>query len=265
MTTKIFGCGAALLVASLATTGCNEATSNDGAAGGASTSTSVGQGGQGGTTGNGGNGGGSGGDFVCDDARALALVVVDEVSSGAVTVLETEGGVSLLYLDASAGGFQSAADNPAVYLDLGATQRVDITDDEAFAATSWDLAFKRVAIRHNSGDAGPGQGAAAFLDGADFDEITTDDASDAALEQEQWFDEACEYETDATGALSTTMSDWYDYAPDTMTVSPKDGVYVVRGADGATFFKVEIVDYYANPDGTPGQTSGRYLLRVAEL
>lgn len=50
-----------------------------------------------------------------------------------------------------------------------------------------------------------------------------------------------------------------------MTVSPKDGVYVVRGADGANLYKIEIVDYYANPDGTPGAVSGRYVLRVAPL
>jgi hypothetical protein len=40
------------------------------------------------------------------------------------------------------------------------------------------------------------------------------------------------------------------------------GTYVVRGGDGA-LYKLAILDYYANPDGSHGTRAGRYRVRVA--
>ncbi len=211
--------------------------------------------------------GGMGGDpFACTTARNTALGPVDEVSTGAVTILSDVGGIKEVFVDASAGGFQMASTNPAVYIDLDAAMRVDITDPAAFDDSAWDIALKRVSIRNNSEHAGAGDGAAAFLAGAVFADVDLADATGAMLEEEAWFDDMCNWPMDQTGSLITTMSEWYDYNPQTMTVAPKDGVYVLRGADGTSYFKVQIVDYYAEPDGTPGGlVSGRYVLRIATL
>lgn len=216
-------------------------------------------------SGGGGAGGGEGGTTPgCTAALEAALGPIDEVSDGVVDQLSS-GDALELWVDASAGGFQMAATNPWIYLDLETGTRVDVTDVESFDSSDWDLALKRVQLRNNSADGGAGDGATQWLAMADFNDVTMADVDSSMLATEAWFDAMCEYETDPTGALLTTFSDWYDYDGSSMTVSPKDGVYVVRGADGTSFYKLEIVEYYANPDGSPGQTSGRYVLRVAPL
>lgn len=263
------------MVVFAAACGDDEPTANDATttpttttASGGSTASTGGNGGEPGTGGaaaTGGNGGGGEAPFNCVTARETALGPIDAVSTGSVDILDDTNGVREVFVDASAGGFMVAAENPGVYIDLASATRVDITDPAAFDASTWDLAIKRVAMRNNSAHSGAGDGAAAFLAGATFADVDLADATSATLAQEVWFDEMCEYETDPTGALLTTMSDWYDYDSTTFQVAPKDGVYVVRGADGSTYFKVQILAYYANPDGTPGMTSGRYVLRIATL
>ena len=122
-----------------------------------------------------------------------------------------------------------------------------------------------MAWRSRGERAGAGDAGAAFLSGAQFEAVALADAEAATLVTELWFDDQCNHETDQSGALITSMSAWYDYDGGTMTVSPKDGVFVVRGADGSSLYKLQILDYYANPDGTSGEVSGRYVVRVAAL
>lgn len=244
------------------TTTTTSTTSSGGGQGGSSTST-------GSTTSTGGSGGaGAGGmePFLCETAREQALGPVAMTSTGAVTILSDNAGDREVYVDASAGGFQGASMNPWVYLDLASATRVDIDDPTSFSDGSWDIAIKRVGWRSNSLHSGPGSAGVAWLDGATFEDVTLQDAQSATLGQEDWFDAMCEYETDMTGALVTSFGTWYDYNGQTMQVTPKAGVYVILGADGTSYFKLQLIDYYANPDGsTGGQTSGRYLLRVQAL
>jgi hypothetical protein len=189
-------------------------------------------------------------------------VPIDQTSTGAVSVLSEVGGVATLYIDATAGGFTQAAANPWVYVDLEARARVDVSDVGADASVAWDLALKRTLLRTNSGDGGyAGQGGAKHLDEA-FELVTSADAAQS-FEQEDWFDEDCELELDASGAISTSFDGWYLY--ENMTVSPAPGTWLVRSGDGARVHKIEILDYYATPDGGSGATSARYRVRVADI
>jgi hypothetical protein len=196
----------------------------------------------------------------CTSARDTAVKPIDSVAKGTVTNLMTD----TFIVDASAGGFDMAASNPYLYIDLATGMRVDITDKQAFTSTSWDLAIKRASIRSNDGDSGPGMGGAAFLSGKTFDEVTAADATSAKLKTESWFDADCNPKTDPTGAIVTAFDPWYDYDPSTMFVTPKAGVWIVRGGKGA-LYKLEIVDYYAKPDGSTGGASAHYKLRWAAL
>jgi hypothetical protein len=251
-------------------TACREAS--NGGAGGAGAGNLGGEGGQGGepaaggaaASGGGTNSGGAGGapSPSCTQAREDALGPIDSVSDGGVTVLEQVGDVVTLFVDASAGGVQEQASNPWIYLDLATRARVDVTDVTADASTTWDLAFKRPVVRSNSGDGGlAGQGGTIRVPKA-FDAVSTADAS-APFETESWFDQDCSLFTDQAGAIATTFDGWYDYVE--MKVLPAAGTWLIRSGDGASVFKLEIVDYYANPDGSSGMAGGRYLMRVADV
>lgn len=186
------------------------------------------------------------------------------VSAGEVTVLSTAGTAKTLFVNASAGGTMAAAQNPWIYVDLKEGKRVDVTDPGSFTSTAWDLGIKRPLLRTNSGDGGPGQGGAVFLEGKTFDAVTAADAASATIATEQWFDAQCNLTTDPTGAIATTFAGWYDYDQATNKLTPHAGVFIVRGADGS-LYKLAIDDYYANPDGTSGMAGGRYKIQVGPL
>lgn len=213
--------------------------------------------------------GGEGGAAVgpaCPAEREKTIGPVDKVSDGAVTVLSDMNGVKTLYIDASAGGVMEQANFPWIYVNLATASRVDITDAQADTSLDWDLALKRPVIRTNSGLGSKGDGGAAFLKEMMFDAVTKESAGGAPILVEDWFDDACMALIDAGGYTRTTFDGWYDYAGQaTHGVTPHPGVFIVRGAKGA-LYKIELINYYANPDGTTdGMVSARFLLRYASL
>ena len=198
----------------------------------------------------------------CTTAREQLLVPVDKVSAAQVAVVSTSGATRKIYVEAAAGGSAGAAKNPRVYVDLSSGARVDVTDKTASASTAWDLALKRTVIFTNSGDGGPGKGGAAQLSKA-FDAVTSADASKVAAEK--FFDADCNPILDQINNASTTFASWYDYDTATNGVTPANVSYVVRGGTGK-LFKVKILSFTANPDGTTDRSAtGYFLLDVAEL
>ncbi|MCU0657554.1 MAG: HmuY family protein [Polyangiaceae bacterium] len=237
-----------------------------GSAGAAGSGTS-GQGGAGASGGAGSSGSsgqaGSGSGEQCTEALKTVLGPVDKVSAGEVTVVKEENGAKLLFVDASAGGQQAAPENPRVYIELSGGKRVDLSDPQASGSDGWDLALKRAVLFTNGGQGGPGEGGAVFVEGKSFEEVSGADAKD--LKTEAFVSEDCIPNLDPMNSVVTSFGEWYDYNPQTHQLSPKAGVYVVRGAKGA-LFKVEITGYYGKPDGTnTAMGGGRYLLRVAGL
>lgn len=271
----------ALVTVCACTAGCDgeDTTAGTGGTGAATVTSNGGQGGSGASGGAGGNatggaatggsggtatggaGGTGGGEALCTDERAAALGPIDEVSEGEVTVLDQAAGE--VFIDASAGGVMAQKDNPWVYVSLSTMSRVDVTDVSADASDAWDLAIKRPVLRVNGGDGGlAGKGGALHLD-KEFEAVTAADAQGVIYLEEGWFDGACTLATDEAGAIKTTFAGWYLY--ENMTLTPAPGTWLVRGADGASIFKLQIVSYYSNPDGSPGMAGGRYLVRVAPL
>ena len=238
-------------------TGDSQASSGSGGSGGGET-TSTGTGAS--TSSSSGTGGGG---SSCTSARNEALAPIDTVSTGAVKTISTSGSTLTLYVDASAGGIDAEAQNPWIYLSLKTGTAVAVDDTASLSSTAWDLGIKRPILRTNGGDGGPGMGGAVLNDKA-FDALTAADAASSTIAVEHWFDAQCDLQTDQTGAIATTFENWYDYDLDTNTLTPFPGTWIVKGGDGA-LYKLAILDYYANPDGTSGTTSGRYKLEVAPL
>jgi hypothetical protein len=199
----------------------------------------------------------------CTSAREKLLTPVASVSTGEVTVLSETGGVKTLFVDATAGGPPGAATNPRVYLALETGSRVALTDIAAATSTAWDLAIKRPVLFANAGDGGPGQGGAKRIDKA-FDAVTAADATSLTFAPESFFDADCNAKVDQTGAVKTSFDGWYDYDQATNGLSPHAGTWIVKGGAGK-LFKLEILSYYATPDGGVGMTGARYTLRVAAL
>lgn len=215
-----------------------------------------------------GGAGGSGGApaISCPVERDEVLGPVDAVSAGEVIVLSDEGGVKTLYIDASAGGPMEQEDNPWIYVSFANASRVDLTDPGADSSSEWDLALKRPVLRTNSGDGGPGEGGLAFLKEQSFEEVTDAEAKSAILAVEQWFDAMCVAKKDPGGYLATTWDGWYDYGgQSTHAVTPHPGVFILRAGQGGALYKLEILTYYANPDGTEGMAGGRFLLRYQAI
>lgn len=230
-----------------------------GAAGGAGAQGGAGLGGAGG-----GGQGGTGGapPPTCQQARENALGPIDSVSTGDVLELEPEGSSTVLFVDATAGGFGQSAQHPWVYLDLDTGSKVALTDVTMDADTTWDLALKRPVLRTNSGHGGYAGSGGAHRVAKSFESVTLADVL-GVVPTETWFDGECNLLVDQTGSIATTFVDWYLY--EDMSLSPKDETWIVRSGDGGTFFKVRILDYYATPDGGSGPTSARYRLRVEAL
>jgi hypothetical protein len=246
-----------------ATQSTSSASGGGGATGGGGSATGGGGAGGAATGGAGGAGTGGGGEITCSQALNQALAPVDQVSTGMVKTLSTDGAAKTLYVDASAGGIDDEDSNPWVYLSLKTGTRVDITDTASLTSKAWDLGIKRSLLRTNGGDIGVGRGGAALIDGKTFDQVTS--ATGAAIMSEHWFDANCNLQTDETGAPMTTFSSWYDYDMDTHVLTPHKGTYVVRGADGA-LYKLAILDYYATPSGgTMASDGGFFKLEIAAL
>lgn len=173
------------------------------------------------------------------------------VSTGSVDVTES-GGVFSATIDASAGGMDLSRSNPFVYLDLETGTRVDITDFEALQETDWDLAFKRVLIRTNSSDSGPGQVMLAKLSLTTFEAVTAAPDSAEAYYTDITLDEECELLIDPIGNPIAAINhlnmnnpsgsaSWYNYDGG---VSPNTGdIYIVRNDGDDTTYKLEILSW----------------------
>lgn len=222
--------------------------------------------GTGGTSSAGGSaaGGASGSNAGCATELESLLKPIDATSTGEVVELSKDATSTTLFVDASAGGTMMASTNPRLYLSLATGKRVAVTDKTAAASKEWDLALKRPVLFTNGGQGGPGQGAAAFLAAKSFDAVTSADAAGTAFTSEDFLSVDCIPNLDLMGAVLTSFSGWYDYDPSTNGLAPQPGVWLVKGAD-AKLYKVEILGYYANPDGTTGMAGGRYKLRVGAL
>ncbi len=256
-------------VLSLGVAACSDDDGGEGAAGSAGAAGvagSAGAAGGGGAAGVAGSAGAAagGGAADCSAERTEALGPIDGVSSGQILTGEFEG-QPYVYVDATAGGFTEAINNPALYVRLSDLTRVDVSDLGADSSTGWDLAFKRDVIRVNGGDSGPGAGAVAVLSDVAFDDVTADRIAGASFATDEFIDGACQVTKDAAGKYVTSFSNWYDYDGETMRVTPKPIVFLVRPATGSAVYKLAIRSFYGMEDGSVGGTGAHFLLRIAKL
>lgn len=174
---------------------------------------------------------------------AFSCAKVDELNEDNNTP-----GVSTITVDASGTNW--------VYASLRTGQSVNVADapgdTDKSSNLDWDIGFRGAKMRTNSGASGNGQGGAA-------------DPSVTNLEQLNSVPTT--FETDIAASVSagpppaqtihlntvlygcsavaecSAYEGWYNYDSSTHTISPKDKVFVLRSADGQTYFKFKIKGY----------------------
>ena len=167
------------------------------------------------------------------------------VSAGAVSVTTTDG-ITSGTIDATAGGFTMFADNPYIYIDLKAGTKVEINDIDARTSSAWDIAIKRPSVRMNGGDSGTGKRELVIVPAATLADVTAAPASGYVADD--FTAEDCSLEAIGAGEPNSAFGQWYDYAGETMRLSPKPEVYVIKRSDGSsTAFR--ITAYYTVAGG----------------
>lgn len=186
----------------------------------------------------------------CDPATVLPQTFrpIAMVSTGAVEVT-TAAGVTTGTIDARAGGFTAAADNPYVYVDLLAGTKVAINDIEARTSSAWDIALKRASVRANGGDSGTGGRQIAIVQAGTLAEVTAGPSTGYATDD--FTTDDCMLDALESGEPRSTFGEWYGYTVDTHKLQPKPEVYVIERGNGTrTAFR--IVNYYGDEAMTIG-------------
>lgn len=145
--------------------------------------------------------------------------------AGWFDVLDDSDGILTVRLDAT---------NAQIWrtVDLAAGAPVEVADPAT--STAWHLGASRFNLAINGGVSGPRGLEAAFVPGASVED-------DVAPPADGWLSDSLLPDSDPP-KVEHALGDWYDYDPSTHVLTPKVGVYVLRGPDEA--FVLQVVDYY---------------------
>lgn len=205
-----------------------------------------------------------------DDMIADLGLQDDEVSDGEVTTI-TEGEDFVTDMDASAGGYSEASQNPWIYLRFTAdgAEKVEIDDETGLEDLTWDIAMRRYLIRVNGGDGGPGcVGAVALREEQYADIDAVPEGLDVATDfpQDDFYTDSCDFINDSSGlegSPNVVLGQWWSY-PGCVATSMIP--FLLRTNEGRVV-KLVIEQYYGegqeecNASGTPGDDSGFIKIR----
>jgi len=191
--------------------------------------------------------------------EALLQSLIEEAAedtSGACDARSVAGGRELQV--------RSTSSTSTTYCSLSTGARIEP------GAPDWDMSFRRFQLGTNSGTSGGGDGGACRTGQTDFAAITSVPSSGGGSDYDCptfVVDETLEGTSGGLGGASpiafsgnAALKDWYAYDIFTHTLSAKPEIYIVRGRDGSTYYKVQMLDYYDSAG-----TSGYPRLRWAEV
>jgi hypothetical protein len=113
-------------------------------------------------------------DVQCVDDIILDLSLHDDKVADVEVSTTTDGDDFVSHVDATAGGYNEAANNPFVYMRFeqdGLTQ-VEIDDETALESQEWHIAARRFIIRLNGGSSGPSCVGARTFPEMDYEDLT---------------------------------------------------------------------------------------------
>jgi hypothetical protein len=159
------------------------------------------------------------------------------------------------------------ASKQAVYLDLATGMPVPLSEAEARTSSAWDIGLRRSEIFVNGGVAGPKGVRAVDLDGGRSEPVEDVCGMTEASERPRF--ERVDAATLADSQLRWKASEledafqekWFTYDLTRHEIAPAGGTWIVRGADGASHFKLEITGI----EGASRAEAGRVSLRLAPI
>ena len=207
----------------------------------------------------------------CFDELILDLALhSDKISEGEVENVQEEDDF-ITYVDASAGGYMEAANNPWVYIKFTPTgaQKVSLDDEIALESMEWDLSLKRYILRLNGGSSGPSCiGAATLLDST-YDEVDIIPEG-IVFREDDFYTSDCTLINDSSGLPNSpqvALGSWWTY-PGCVATSMYP--HLIQLADGA-IIKLVVEAYYGsgqdicNATGNMGTDSAQITLRWSYL
>jgi hypothetical protein len=202
----------------------------------------------------------------CIDALILSLSLHDDkVSEGAV-VTSTDGQDFVTAVDASAGGYSQASQNPWTYIrfTVDGAEKVEIDDETALESMAWHLALHRYKIRINSGASGPScVSVSPKLEG---DYAGLSEVGEPTWYQDAYMTASCEMTNESSGlpdSPQVAMSPWWSYDSCVKTTGTP---FLVQLDDGHVL-KLVVESYYltgqadCNESNVIGEESANYSLR----
>jgi hypothetical protein len=208
-------------------------------------------------------------DVPCLDDLILDLSLHDDKVSEGEVQNTADGDDWVSTVDATAGGFNMATENPFIYLrfDDDGLSRVDIDDETALESMEWHIAARRYIIRLNGGTSGPSCVGAAPQFGSTYADVTEVPAG-TTFDMDASYDGDCNMIDDGSGldgSPDTALTPWWNYGSCVATT----GVPFLVELNDERVIKLEIEAYYqsgqddCNGSGTPGNTSAMYTWRWA--
>lgn len=203
----------------------------------------------------------------CQDQMILDLSLHgDKVSDGAVETT-TDGDDFVTTIDASAGGYNAAANNPWVYVKFTpeGAERVDIDDETALESQDWDLSARRFILRLNGGSSGPSCVGATAVQGQSYSDLTSV-PDGVSYSMDDYYTDDCTIINDSSGlpgSPQVVLGPWWGY---NSCVTTTGTPFLIQLADGQVI-KLVVESYYGsgqdecNSTGTPGSDSAHYTIR----
>ena len=205
--------------------------------------------------------------IVCEDAAILDLSLHDDkVSEGAVSTTE-DGSDFVSVVDASAGGYNAASNNPWVYVKFTSDglEKVEIDDETALESMEWDLSLRRFILRLNGGSTGAFcVGSVSFLEKT-YDGLTEVPEGVTYIE-DNFYTEDCTIINDSSGlpgSPQVALAPWWGYDGCVQTTKVPHLIQLANGS----IVKMVVEAYYesgqeeCNNGSGPGNGSAVYTLR----
>jgi len=212
---------------------------------------------------------------VCDETSELSCVDElildlslqdDSFSDGSVSNTSADDGFVTL-VDATAGGYNNAANNPWVYIQFTeeGARKLEIDDEEALTSMDWDMALRRYIIRLNGGNSGPScVGAVTFFE-QNFEDIDSIPEG-LTFVQDTYYTQDCTIINDSSGLPNSpqvVLSSWWEYPG---CVATTGYPHLIQLADGSVI-KMVVDSYYGegqdecNDSGQMGGDSAMITMR----